>query len=374
MRRGARTGLILLLAWPLLAAAQLLDFSAAERAAILRHGPWPPPTALDTSNRVGADARAAALGRMLFFDVRLSAGGRVACSSCHRPALAFQDGLAVASGLDPGKRNTPGLRDSAQQRWFGWDGASDSLWAASLRPILAAGEMGGSAAATAALLRSDTALRSLYTAVFGAPGVDDEHMLVDAAKALAAYQTTLQSTRTPFDRFRDALARGQTRAAARYPVAAQRGLRLFIGSARCHLCHAGPRFSNGEFADIGRPHFVPGGVDAGRHGGIRALRASRFNRLGSYADDGGAGAVATRHLDLAPRHFGEFKVPGLRGLTHSAPYMHDGSLASLEAVVGHYSELDEERLHADGERILRPLKLTPGEASDLVVFLVSLSR
>jgi cytochrome c peroxidase len=228
--------------------------------------------------------------------------------------------------------------------------------------------MGGSAAAVAAFVRGEPAL-----AVLAAGGRDDEAVLVAVGKALAAYQATLVSPRTAFDRFRDALARGDPVAAAAYPQAAQRGLQLFVGRGRCSLCHAGPRFSNGEFADVGVPFFVAGGVDAGRHAGLRALQASRYNRLGPYADDGGAGAVATRHVRLEHRHFGEFKVPTLRGLRHTAPYFHDGSRATLADVVRHYSELDEERLHADGERILVPLRLSAQEASDLQAFLLTLS-
>ena len=373
--RGAACGLALgALHGPVPAAgAGLLDFSAPERTAILSHGPWPPAAPADTSNRVAAQPAAAALGQALFFDPRLSASGQLACASCHDPAQAFQDGRRVARGLADGVRNTTSLLDTAGQRWSGWDGANDSLWAASLRPIVAPREMGGSAAAAAALVRQDAALRAHYTAVFGPPSGDDEAVLVDLAKALAAWQDTLVSPRTPFDDFRDALARGDAAVAARYPLAAQRGLRLFIGEGRCGTCHAGARFTNGEFADIGVPFFVPGGVDPGRHAGLQALRASRYNRLGPFADDGGAGAVATRHVTLEHRHFGEFKVPGLRQLQHSAPYMHDGSRATLAEVLRHYSELDEERLHADGERILRPLQLTPGQAADLEAFLRSLS-
>ena len=351
------------------AAGQGLDFTAAERRAIADHGPWPPASAPDASNRWQTDPAMVALGRRLFFDPGLSGSGRTACASCHQPARAFQDGRATAVGDGPRLRNTPGLLDAAGQRWYGWDGGTDSLWAASVRPLLNPREMGSSAAAVAAHLKGDPTLAALAP-----PGRDDESLLADVGKALAAFQATLVSPRTPFDDFRDALLRGDASAAARYPLAAQRGLRLFVGRGRCSLCHAGPRFSNGEFADIGVPFFVPGGVDAGRHGGIQALRADPFNRLGRHADDGGAGAVVTRHVRLEHRHFGEFKVPGLRQLRHTAPYMHAGSHATLAEVVRHYSELDEDRLHADGERILLPLRLTAGEAADLEAFLDSLSQ
>jgi len=359
-------------------AAPVPDLSAQERARILSHGPWPPPPARDAANRVDGRPAAIAWGRRLFSDRRLSADGTLACVDCHVPAQAFQDGRRVAEGRGAGLRNTPTLLDSGRRRWLGWDGAHDSLWAASLAPLLNLREMGASPAALAARVRAEPDLRAGYRGAFGLrPGADDERVAVDVAKALATFQATLVSPRTPFDDFRDALARGDGRAAARYPADALRGLRLFVGTGRCHLCHAGPDFSNGEFADVGVPYFVPGGVDAGRHGGLQALRASRMNRLGSHSDAAAgadARAVVTRHVVALHRHFGEFRVPGLRQLARTAPYMHDGSLATLDDVVRHYSELDEERLHADGERILRRLDLTPAQAADLAAFLRSLSR
>ena len=135
-------------------------------------------------------------------------------------------------------------------------------------------------------------------------------------------------------------------------------------------------FSNGEFGDTGLNFFVrPGEVDSGRHGGIAALRASPYNLLGRLSDAPPDAAVATktRHLHAQHRNFGEFKVPSLRNVAITAPYMHDGQIASLEAVVLHYSELNLERLHADGERILEPLHLSDQEAKDLISFLASLT-
>jgi len=349
-------------------------FSAEEVARIASHGPWPPAPKRDASNRVDGQALAIALGRRLFFDRGLSADGTLACADCHQPALAFQDGLSTPRARVDGVRNTPSLLDAGQRRWFGWDGASDSLWAASLAPLLAAPEMGHSTVTLAASVRSDPGLRQAYTAVFGAPGSDENTIAVDLAKALAAWQATLVSPRNGFDDFRDALLRGDAKAAARYPAAAQRGLQIFIGAGNCSTCHAGPTFSNGEFADIGVPFFVSGGVDSGRHGGLQRLLASRYNRLGRHSDASptDAGAIGTRHVVQEHRHFGEFKVPTLRGVAATAPYMHDGSLPNLAAVVRHYSALNEDRLHTDGERILRRLDLGPDEIADLTAFLESL--
>jgi cytochrome c peroxidase len=367
------------------AAAQVLDFSDAERRAILRHGPWPAPWARDPSNRVSGNADAIALGARLFFEPRLSPSGTVLCASCHVPYLAWQDGRAVAHGLETATRNTQSLLNARYNRWFGWSGAGDSLWAQSLRPILEAREMGGSLAHAAAVVRGDRQYACGYEQAFGAPPPGaDEALFADLGKALAAFQETLVSGRSAFDEFRDALERGDLEAQARYPRAAQRGLRIFVGKGACNACHVGPGFTNGEFHDIGIRFFVAGGgVDPGRHEGVKRLQASPFNLLGRYNDErkGQAGdgeaapasATKTRHVALEHRNFGEFKVPSLRDVARTAPYMHNGSLATLADVVRHYSELNLDRLHADGESVLRPLRLAPQESADLVAFLESLS-
>ena len=352
------------------------QFSETEIRRILAHGPWPPPRRSDPSNRVSGNQQAIAFGEALFFDPRLSGTARISCASCHRHDRDFSDGLPRATGIARSNRNTPSLANVSQQRWYGWDGASDSLWAQSLRPIVDPREMGASLASIAAMVRDDAELNRRYRATFGvAPSVSDEIVAVDAAKALAAFQETLATRRTPFDDFRDAVARGDRVAAARYPAAAQRGLAIFIGKGRCNFCHSGPRFSNGEFHDTGIAFFLePGRVDPGRYEGIRRLKASRYNLLGTYNDDPTLStATGTKYVALEHRNFGEFKVPSLRNVARTAPYMHNGSLATLREVVRHYSEIDENRLHADGERILIPLHLSESEIDDLISFLESLS-
>jgi len=393
-----------------LSAPALLDFSPAERLQILQHGPWPPPSVPDAGNALSGRPAAIALGASLFTDHRLSGHGRLACVSCHVPALGLADGRVRGEGLQPLDRHTPSLWNAGQGRWFGWDGAFDSLWSQALQPLQHPAELGADATHLRRLLTSDARLACLARAA-GLPGLGlgagpggssgsspgsgtqqaapasaDERLLVGVAKAIGAWVATLQSPRTPFDEFRDALARGDRHRAARYPLAAQRGLRLFIGRGQCSVCHVGPAFTNGEFADIGIGFFVrPGVVDPGRHGGIAALQASRFNLLGPHADAApGAPESArpsgmhspgwhTAHVLPQHRNFGEFKVPGLRNLLHTAPYMHAGQRGTLAEVVGHYSALDLDRLHADGEQILQPLRLSPQEAADLEAFLRSLS-
>jgi len=376
--RARRLGAILagigLLAGAAAAAQPVVDFEPAAVRRIRQHGPWPPPVARDPSNRVSGQARAVVLGQRLFFEPRLSATGTIACATCHVPERAWSDGRPRGAGLAPLDRNTPGLLDAALHRWFAWDGRSDSLWSQGLKAILDPREMGASARHVAAVVVADPTLRCLYERVYGPPAAA-EPVLVDVGKALAAFLETVRSGRTPFDDFRDALLRGDRAAAARYPRAAQRGLRIFVGTGRCSVCHFGPRFTNGEFHDVGIPFVVaPGRVDGGRHEGIKRLRADRFNLLGPYNDDAtGTAAIKTRHVEPHHANFGQFKTPSLRNVALTAPYMHDGRLATLRDVVRHYSQLDMERIHTHGEQLLRPLRLAEAEVDDLVAFLESLT-
>jgi cytochrome c peroxidase len=349
-----------------------VDWNRREVAAIAAHGPWPPAPAVDPSNRATGRPAAIALGQRLFDEPRLSNSG-MACSECHKPGLDWRDGRKRGFGRVELDRRTPTLWNVGFQHWFGWDGAADSLWMQSLRPILDPKEMAGSAAAVARLLREDKELACGYERAFGeTPGSDDEKLLADAGKALAAFQQTLVTPRTAFDDFRDALVAGDRDGMRRYPAAAQRGLKLFL-RGNCSACHFGPLFSNGEFGDTGTPFFVrPGEVDSGRHGGIARLKASPFNRLGRFSDDpSGASAMRTRHVELQHRNFGEFRVPPLRQ-AGSGPFMHDGSLATLDDVVKHYSTVSPDRLHSDGTPLVRALGLTAEESADLVAFLRTL--
>jgi cytochrome c peroxidase len=282
--------------------AQALELSADEKTRIVAHGPWPPAPRHDATNRVSGQPAAIAFGERLFFDPRLSGTGSVLCASCHVPFRQFQDGHARAFGLEQVERNTPTLLNVGAYRRYGWDGARASLWSQSVRPLLEPREMRSSAAHVATLLRARYA--GDYERAFGASvPADDERALVDAGKALAAFQETLVSGRTPFDDFRDALARDDDAAAARYPAAAQRGARLFVGRARCAVCHSGAHFTNGAIA-------------------------------------------------------GAYRVPGLRNVALTAPYMHDGRDATLGDVL---------REHASAE-------LSAAERDELIAFLRSLSE
>lgn len=354
--------------------------SPDEVARIVSHGPWPPPASRDPSNRVSGKAEGIDLGRRLFFDSRMSTVGYIACVTCHQPDRAWTDGKARAHGMADVDRNTPTLQNLRSARWFGWGGGADSLWAQSIRPILDPREVDSSPALVKRLFQRDPEMACLYRRAFGvAPTGHGEAVLVNVGKALAAFQETLVTGRTPFDDLRDALASGeparQRAAIDTYPADALRGLRFFVGTGRCTMCHSGTNFTNGEFHDIGIPFFVaPGKVDPGRHEGIQQVQQSRYNLLGRFSDDPRQkSATATRHITLEHRNWGEFRVPSLRNVAVTAPYMHNGSLPTLRHVLGHYSEFNEDRVHRDGERILRPLRLSDAEIDDVIAFLGTLT-
>jgi cytochrome c peroxidase len=357
----------------------VIEFTEAEINRILSHGPWPMPWSPDPSNRVSGDVHAIDLGERLFFDEKLSVKGNVSCITCHIAEYNWTDGVRRNQGQSMVDRNTPTLMNMRHHRWFALDGAADSLWSQSMRPIVDPRELASNATHVAQYLRKDADLSCRYEKTFGVKlgEQDDEAVLVGVGKVMAAFQETLLTDLTPFDAFRNALARGDQGAASVYPRDARRGLKIFVGKGQCSTCHVGPMFTNGEFNDIGVSHFIGGDskqVDGGRHDGIKKLMASKFNLLGPYNDDAARSSVTkTLHLKPEHRNFGEFKVPSLRNVGYTGPYMHNGEMLSLNDVVRHYSELNVDRLHADGESILKPLKLTKSESADLVAFLHTLN-
>ncbi len=356
--------------------AQSLLLNDSEIEAALTNGPWPPVPKADPSNKVSGNPDAIALGKDLFESPALSASGQFSCATCHQPEQAFTDGIARAQAHDQLDRNTQSLLNVSHQRWFGWDGRNDNLWAQSLLPIPKPDEMALQKERLNNILEGE-AFAHAYRKLFGSPAVlTAEQNLVNVGKTLAAYIETLQTGKSPFDLFRDALERNDFQTAANYPEAAQRGFQIFAGKGKCGFCHTGPLFSNGEFHDAGVPYFIePTRVDEGRYAGIEALLKSPYTLDKDYTDDPDrTGAWKINRLRRSHNEFGTFRVPSLREVENTAPYMHNGSLETLEDVVDHYANIDLERLHADGELILEPLALSDQEAADLVAFLKSLSE
>jgi cytochrome c peroxidase len=355
------------LPWSAAGADEVPSFSESEIQAILAHGPWPAPATADSSNRVSGKRDAVELGERLFFEQRLSAAGKFSCGTCHVPERNWTDNQTRGAAAAEVERNTPTLMNVRLGHWFGWGGASDSLWSQSIRPILDSRELGASPRHVADLMRNDEQMACRYRRTFGAApsAANDEQVLVDVAKALAAFMETLDSPPTPFDQFRNALARGERVAPWRYSEAAQRGLKIFIGKGGCDRCHSGPNFSDGEFHANG---FAALGkrADAGRSDGVKHLGESRFNLLGPYNDDPvRSGAGRTRGALSEAGDSRAFKVPTLRHMMLTPPYGHHGEVERIADAVRHYSET--------GGPEFKPLRLTSAEQTDLVVFLESLS-
>ena len=321
------------------------------------------------------------------------------------PEKSWTDGKALGAGLSGLPRHTMTLWNVAANRWFFWDGRKDTLWSQALAPLEDAREHGTSRLAIAHLLARDAGYRRAYAEVFGAlPGLDGlpphgrpvpgepehEHQrawdtlaaaqqtdvtraFVNVGKAIAAFERRLVSRAAPFDRFVAGLRDGDAAKLAALTPAAQRGAALFVGKARCVLCHDGPLFSDLEFHDNRTPVGEEGG-DPGRKLGIRRLRADPLAGTSSWADDGGASGRRKVKPLIDDSHGGkQFKTPSLRNVARTAPYMHEGQLATLAEVVHFYSTLERATPEAGGERLIQVLGLSAREQVDLLAFLESLT-
>ena len=301
----------------------------------------PPLAGLDLLVPVPDDnpltAAAVALGERLFFDPRLSADGTIRCASCHQPERAFSDSTSVSRGVygRRGERNAPALINRAYGRAFFWDGRAPTLEQQVLHPIQDSVEMGQPLPALMRRLRGDGSYRSAFARAFGGASAIDSSTL---SRALASYVRTLRSGNAPVDRWRD----GDT---AALTPSAQRGLLLFIGSANCVSCHVGSNFTDEQFHNTG--------VSA---------RTARY----ATAEDPGRARVTGRARDA-----GAFKTPTLRDVARTGPYMHDGSLATLEDVVAFYDSGGRANPSLDAE--IRPLHLTLEQRRDVTAFLVALT-
>ena len=348
-------------------------FDKDEVARIKRHSPLPAIPSSPT-NRVADDPDAARLGQQLFFDVRLSSNAAVACATCHDPETGFSDGRPLSQGIATTARHAQSLWNVAYQRWLFWDGRTDSLWAQAIQPMLDAREMGATPAHLRTTVSSDATLRKGYENLFGSI-IDhsDDKLLSNLGKTFEAYQRLLVSTDSPFDRFAASVQAGIANN-EHLGEAAQRGLKLFIGRAQCHLCHDGPNFSDGEFHNIGLPGNPDLPRDSGRFEGVRRVKTDRFNGVGAFSDDRGEETnIKLKYLVVKLNNLGEFKTPTLRNVAESPPYMHDGRFATLREVLDFYSELPGEPPVGHREETLVPLRFSEREKNDLEAFLRGLT-
>lgn len=380
------------------------EWSEAERAilASLWIGNLP-PVPPEPSNAVADDAGAAAFGRRLFFDPRLSGNGTVSCATCHQPARRFTDGLAKGRAVGESKRNTMSLVGAAYSPWQYWDGRKDSLWSQALSPLEDPQEHGGNRMQFVHLIADDPGYRQSYESLFGAlPDFSDRERFPDKAapvedaplrqawqrmtpqdrervnvvfsnigKAIAAYERLLVPGPARFDRYVEAVLDGD-RPARREIFTSQEaaGLRLFIGEARCTECHNGPLFTNNEFHNTGilsPPRDLP---DRGRIAGVREVRRDPFNCKGVFSDDRERNCPELEFARTGEELLGAIRTPSLRNLSGTAPFMHKGQLATLEEVIDHY---DRAPLAMIGHNEAKPLSLSRRERAQLEAFLETLS-
>jgi cytochrome c peroxidase len=274
----------------------------------------------------------AELGRLLFFDTRLSADGTVSCATCHNPKLAFTDGLPVSTGIQgkKGGRSAPTVLNRAYSLAQFWDGRVSSLEGQVLGPMINPLEMANTHAAIVTTLKAIQGYRVLFARVFGTEDLTIDHV----AKAIATFERTVQSGNAPYDRYK---------AGNKNAMTAQQihGMRVFLDKAKCDQCHEGINFTSNMYANLGV------GTDSAK-------------------PDEGRYAVTKD-----PKDWGVFKTPTLREIEHTAPYMHDGSLKTLEEVVDFYDKGGIKNKNLDDR--MKKLNLTADEKKDLVAFLKALS-
>ena len=289
------------------------------------------------------------LGRWLFFDRRLSADNSLSCASCHQPEFAFSQTTAVSTGINDAKgtRKAPSLVNLAtrtvlpdmpedREQSFFWDGRASSLEHQVLVPIASRNEMGLDQQSMIARLSGLKGYRPYFDEAFGSDEVTQERI----AAALSDYVRTRMSGNAPYDRWTYA------REANTVSEQAKRGSELFHFTARCAACHAGFNFSDGRFHNIGV------GWDPA---------AQTFKDEGRFA------------ISHDPRDRGAFKTPGLRDVSKHAPYMHDGSLATLREVVEFYNRAEVFSFSRKRSfRVIGPEKLTEADIDALVAFLKTL--
>ncbi len=273
-----------------------------------------------------------ALGRKLFFDPLLSSGGTIACASCHRPDQAFADDRKASLGVDGQltPRNAPSVLNKGLSENVMWDGRAATLEEQVLLPIENLEEMALGTAAALERLAKDAGYAKAFRDTYGRD-VDADAL----AHSLAAFLRGLTAGDSPVDRFRD----GDVEALTNDEEA---GMWIYEGKGRCWRCHSGPNFSDESFHNTG----------IGSQDGV--AEEARFAITGVDSDRG------------------KFRTPGLRMLTKTAPYMHDGSMATLEEVVEFYREGGRANGHLSDR--IEKITLTDQEAAHVVAFLKALSR
>ncbi len=293
-------------------------------------GPLPtavptPPTNLNYAAKIS-------LGKQLYFDGRLSKNNAISCAFCHNPLTGFADPNQTSAGVGGlrGGRQSPTVYNTAFNPFQFWDGRAGSLEEQAIGPIHNPVEMAETHESVVPKIAKIKGYKEEFQKVFGT-GVS----LQGIAETIAAYERTIISTNSAFDKFvlGDPKAMGED---------AQRGMDVFKGKGRCILCHNDSNFTDNQFHNLGVPQVGPMEEDLGRY-----------------------------YVTLRERDKGAFKTPTLRSITESAPYMHDGAFKTLEEVVDFFDKGG--KANSQLSPLMKPLGLTPQEKTDLIAFMKALT-
>ena len=332
----------------------------------------------DRSNKYADDPRAADFGHRLFFETRLSSNGKVACATCHAPERGFTDGKSVSVGVGTTPRNAPTIIGAAHNIWQFWDGRKDSQWSQALASIENPLEHNMPRERVVEAILANPDLSRDYVAIFGAlpPSGDRDGInraFANIGKAIAAFERRIMPGPAKFDRYVAAILAGRKPAPQdELTLDERQGLHVFISDqlGRCLRCHNGPLFTNKHFHNIGVAEPSRDDLAEGRIAGVELVRADEFNCAGKYSD---AAPGDCAELNFARRNSpelrGAFKVPTLRNLPKTAPYMRAGNRRLLEDVLWHYRTLPNARV---GKSELNDLPITATEFEQLEAFLRTL--
>jgi len=302
-----------------------------------------PPSPVDLKN--DSVKNVVELGKILFFDPRLSGSNQISCSSCHAPDLHWTDGRQVSIGHDhlANIRNAPSLENVWFYKRLFWDGRATNLEEQAGSPVAAHNEMHQDMKALSKKLSKIKGYQPYFKSAFGSKEITNKRIF----ESLATFQRSIVSRRTPFDRF---LAKDKKALTDQQLM----GLHLFRTKARCINCHNGPLFTDNEFHNDGLTYF-------GR----------KYEDLGLY------------NVTKKPEDVGKFKTPGLRNVMKTAPWFHNGLFPDMDGVMNMYNVgMPNQRVKAEqvndpllpkNDKLLKGLKLSIAEKDAVVAFLEALS-
>ncbi len=351
----------------------------------------------DPTNKYLNNKHAIEFGEKLFFDPNLSKSNTISCSTCHHPNLSFSDGRKKSFGTAETKRHSPTLLGVSHSKWFYWDGRRDSLWAQAITPIETKGEMNNNRASVINYVLSNEKYKKLLFTVDSNLSGQKYNIFKDASpygnetekqnweklnaekkntinllfsiigKSLAAYISTIQHEPSELDKM---IERMEENKALKLTQNQLNGLKLFLDTNKTHCmrCHNGPLLTNHGFHNIGTGPDINNNFDYGRLFGIQAVAYDVFNCRSQFSDapDKCEHFMFAKKTNMSSTAAGAFKVPSLRNVFVTAPYMHDGRFETLKEIVQYYNDPPDPNITPHE---LPPLNLTDTEIDDLVEFL-----